>query len=310
MGHQSAVIEVEDLVAEYGKGKTRVRAVDGISFSVQPGECVGFIGANGAGKSTTMKALMGFLFPSSGRVEVFGEPAGTTASRQRIGYLPEVALYYPFMKARELLQLYGGLHGMTNKDLRRRIPEMLARVGLEGKGDVLLKHFSKGMQQRLGIAQSLIAEPELLIFDELSSGLDPLGRHDLRGVLLELKQSGRTVFFSSHELTEVETLCDRVLMVHKGRVVRSAAVSDIMQPLNRYQIRFETNGAGVPQSIETLGPVRNGDVYELNFHDVTTYSDALAALTSRDCRILSTASQSSTLEDYFIDLVRDTAVPS
>ena len=310
MGHHQSVIEVEDLVAEYGKGKTRVRAVDGISFTVQPGECVGFIGANGAGKSTTMKALMGFLFPASGRVEVFGEPAGTTASRRRIGYLPEVALYYPFMKARELLQLYGGLQGMTNRDLRRRIPDMLERVGLEGKGDILLKHFSKGMQQRLGIAQSLIAEPELLIFDELSSGLDPLGRHDLRGVLLELKQSGRTVFFSSHELTEVATLCDRVLMVHQGRVVRSAAVSDILQPLNRYQIRFEVNGLGVPRSIETLGPVRDGTVYELNLHDVSTYSDALAVLTSQDCRILSTASQSSSLEDYFIDLVRDAAVTS
>jgi ABC-2 type transport system ATP-binding protein len=211
------------------------------------------------------------------------------------------------MKARELLELYGGLHGVSRRELKRMIPDILDRVGLGGRGNILLKQFSKGMQQRLGIAQSLIAEPELLIFDELSSGLDPLGRHDLRDVLLDLKQGGRTVFFSSHELTEVETLCDRVLMVHRGRIVKSAAVADLMQPLNRYQIRFDTNGSGIPAPIEALGPVRSGDAYELDLHDVNTYSDTLAALTSRDCRILSTASQSSSLEDYFISLIRENA---
>lgn len=221
------VVSVEDLVVEYGKGKKRVRAVDGVSFDVYRGECVGFIGANGAGKSTTIKTLMGFMFPVSGRAEVFGREAGTPVSRQRMGYLPEVALYYPFMKARELLSMYGGLSGVSRRVLRMRIPEVLEKVGLGGKGEILMKNFSKGMQQRLGIAQALIAEPELLIFDELSSGLDPLGRHDLRSILMELKALGRTVFFSSHELTEVETLCDRVLMIHEGRIIRSATISEM-----------------------------------------------------------------------------------
>jgi ABC-2 type transport system ATP-binding protein len=236
-------IEVNELCVEYGKGGKRLRAVDGISFEVQKGECVGFIGANGAGKSTTIKTLMGFMFPSSGRAEAFGRPAGDPRSRQRIGYLPEVALYYPFMKARELLHLYGGLSGMPRRERRERIGPLLEQVGLGGRDGDLLSSFSKGMQQRLGIAQALMADPELLILDELSSGLDPLGRHDLREVLQELKRAGRTIFFSSHELTEVETLCDRVLIIHQGRIVQTARVSELQAasanaPLEDHFIRL------------------------------------------------------------------------
>lgn len=222
-----SVIEVSDLVVEYGKGAKKTRAVNGLSFSVKAGECVGFIGANGAGKSSTMKAMMGFLFPVSGKTKVFGLPPGLAESRQRIGYLPEVALYYPFMKARELLELYGGLQGIPAGEIKSRIEKALARVGLDGRGETLLKNYSKGMQQRLGIAQAIIADPELMIFDEMSSGLDPIGRHDLRNVLLELKRAGRTLFFSSHELSEVEALCDRVVIIHRGKLVRDATLADL-----------------------------------------------------------------------------------
>lgn len=223
------VINVQNLEAFYGKGAKRTHALRGISFQVKSGECVGFIGANGAGKSTTIKILMGFRFPDAGEARVFGEPAGGTASRERIGYLPEVALYYPFMKARELLELYGGLAGLSREVLKERIPGLLEEVGLGGRGDELLKTFSKGMQQRLGIAQSLIARPDLLIYDELSSGLDPLGRYDLRELLKRLKQEGRTLFFSSHELNEVEELCDRVVMIHKGRIVRDGPLAELKE---------------------------------------------------------------------------------
>ena len=301
------VIEVENLVVEYGKGASAFRAVDGMSFSVSEGECVGFIGANGAGKSTTIKSLMGFLFPTAGRLRVFGVSAGDVRGRRRTGYLPEVALYYPFMKAGELLELYGGLQGLSARDLRTRIPEVLDKVGLAGRAKQLLKSFSKGMQQRLGIAQALIADPELLIFDELCSGLDPLGRRDLRDLLVELKKAGRTVFFSSHELSEVESLCDRVLMVHQGRIVRSAAVEEMLQPLNRYVITFQTNGAGVPASIEALPVARRGETYEVTVTDVDTYTRTLSDLASHRCRLIRTASETRSLEDYFIELVRGTA---
>lgn len=210
------VLSVQNLVVEYpGKGAP-VRAVNGLSFEVKAGECVGFIGPNGAGKSSTMKSLMGFIFPASGGVRVFGMPAGSVESKLRIGYLPEVTLYYPFLRGVELLRLYGGLQRVPNAVLDTRIPALLEQVGLQNVGSKLIRDYSKGMQQRLGIAQALIAEPECLIFDELSSGLDPVGRHDLRRVLLSLKERGVTIFFSSHELYEVEALCDRVIAIHRG----------------------------------------------------------------------------------------------
>lgn len=244
------VIDVKNLQAFYGRKQKRTHALRGISFQVREGECVGFIGANGAGKSTTLKILMGFRFPDGGSVEVFGQSAGAAASRERIGYLPEVALYYPFMKARELLELYGGLSGLSRDALKERIPGLLEEVGLAGRGEELLKTFSKGMQQRLGIAQSLVAHPDLLIYDELSSGLDPLGRHDLRELLKKLKAEGRTLFFSSHELGEVEELCDRVVMIHQGRILRDGPLSELMaecgqRSLEEFYIQTlkEENGA-------------------------------------------------------------------
>ncbi len=305
MGESVPVIEVRDLIVDYGKGAKRHRAVNGISFAVAPGECVGFIGANGAGKSTTMKTLMGFTFPTSGSVSMFGQPCGTAESRQRVGYLPEVALYYPFMKARELLELYGGLSGLTKGQLAERIPSTLARVGLEGRGEKLLREFSKGMQQRLGIAQAIIADPELLIFDELSSGLDPVGRFDLREVLLELKRRGRTIFFSSHELSEVETLCDRVIMIHRGRVVTQATVRELMKPLNVFEISFRLpDGKVAPPEVSRFSPARDGEVLTVRIPEVDAYSAAVSALSQASIGIQATSSKMRSIEEYFIDLVR------
>lgn len=250
MAEKPPVIEVRNLVIEYGRGQKKTRAVEDVSFSVQEGECVGFIGANGAGKTSTIKSIMGFLFPQSGELRVFGDKAGTVESRRRIGYLPEVALYYPFMKARELLELYGGLHGLSRKELNEKIPPLLEKIGLAGKGETLLRNFSKGMQQRLGIAQAIIADPEALIFDELSSGLDPIGRFDLRNVLLDLKARRRTIFFSSHELTEVETLCDRVIIIHKGRIIKESTLDDLKKStgartLEEYYIKLIEDMEGI-----------------------------------------------------------------
>ncbi len=220
-------IEVIDLCVSYGRGTKRIPAVEGVSFAVEPGECVGFIGANGAGKSTTIKALMGFLYPDQGDARLFGYPAGHPDGRRSVGYLPEVALYYPFMRAAELLTLYGSLSGMNRADLKRRIPVVLEQVGLAGREKELLRTFSKGMQQRLGIAQALIAEPALLVLDEVSAGLDPLGRHDLRELLNQLKEQGCTIFFSSHELTEVESLCHRVLLIDRGRLIKQVTQAEL-----------------------------------------------------------------------------------
>lgn len=300
------VLEVQDLVVDYGRGAKKTRAVEGMSFSIRAGECVGFVGPNGAGKSTTIKAIMGFLFPASGKVTVFGEKAGTVASRERIGYLPEVALYYPFMKARELLELYGGLDRMTREELAKRIPPLMEEVGLGGRGEVLLRNFSKGMQQRLGIAQAIISDPELLVFDELSSGLDPIGRYDLRQVLLKLKERGRTIFFSSHELTEVEDLCDRVLIVHKGRCIQEKRVEDLMHPLNRFTIVFAMNPGGQARELTqgyTLTTEGEGR-FRCEINGAEEYAEVLQRLSNAGATILEARAEQVSLEKYFMDLIR------
>lgn len=301
------VIEVENLVVEYGRGPHRTRAVNGLSFQVNPGECVGFIGANGAGKSTTMKTLMGFIFPTSGSARVFGEPATEGKSRQRIGYLPEVALYYPFMKARELLELYGGLHGLSRADLKKKIPEMLDKVGLGGKGENLLKNFSKGMQQRLGIAQSLIAEPEALFFDELSSGLDPIGRYELRDLLVELKSQGRTIFFSSHELSEVESLCDRALIIHRGEAVKEGTVEELLQSSRSIDLEFSLKEPSVaPESMRAKMIQDDHGKFHLEIKANESLPDIVAQLAAWGAEGIRPQIKNNALEEYYMQIIRET----
>jgi ABC-2 type transport system ATP-binding protein len=214
-------LHIENLSVGYKKGWFGPvnRVVHSLNLSVRPGEVVGFLGPNGAGKSSTIKSIMGFVMPETGSVSIFGHPAGSTLAKAKIGYLPEVALYYPFLTPMETLTLYGRLQGLGGKALQDEAMELLARVGLKGKEKLQLKTFSKGMQQRLGIAQALLGSPDLLVLDEVSSGLDPVGRRHLRHVLNEIKETGTTIFFSSHELDEVAQLCDRVLLIANGRAV-------------------------------------------------------------------------------------------
>lgn len=221
-------LHIESLCVGYRKGlfaKPR-RVVHDLTLSVAPGEVVGFLGPNGAGKSSTIKALMGFVAPESGQASIFGHPAGSTPAKAKVGYLPEVALYYPFLTPLETLRLYGRLQGLSGSALEDEASALLGRVGLTGKERQQLKTFSKGMQQRLGIAQALLGSPDLLVLDEVTSGLDPLGRRELRRLLHEIKQNGTTIFFSSHELDEVAQLCDRVILISNGRVVDERVVDD------------------------------------------------------------------------------------
>lgn len=222
-------IEVEDLVIQYARSsKETFRAVDGLSFRVQEGEIVGFLGVNGAGKTSTIRALMGFQPPHSGRIRLFGAPADLATAREQVGFLPETALYSPYLTPAETLHLHGALHGIDPAIRELRVQELLEQVGLAEKARVLNRTLSKGMLQRVGIAQALLSRPRLLILDEVSSGLDPIGRRDLRRLLKEEQSRGCTIFFSSHQLSEVETICDRILILHQGRLIAERAMLEIM----------------------------------------------------------------------------------
>jgi ABC-2 type transport system ATP-binding protein len=211
------------------RGQSEIVAVADLTLKVDEGEVVGFIGPNGAGKTTTIKTLMGFIFPTSGTAKVLGFEAGSKLARARTGYLPEVARYYPFMTAEEILRLYGRLQGMRTKQIREAVPRLISQVGLTGFEKLRLRNFSRGMLQRVGLAQAVMGDPDLLILDEVTSGLDPVGRRDLRDILTGFKTRGKTVFFSSHELSEVAKLCDRVILIDEGMVIQEKSMQEIME---------------------------------------------------------------------------------
>jgi ABC-2 type transport system ATP-binding protein len=225
------IVELNKLRVEYpaqGSGQPRKVAVKDLDLIVQAGEVFGFLGPNGAGKTTTMNVLLGFVNPTGGQARLFGVDVRQPIARQRIGYLPELTYYYKFLTAEELLRFYGKIFDIPHAEINRRIDSLLKLVELEGARKRPIKTYSKGMQQRIGIAQALINNPELLILDEPTSGLDPLGRMKVREIIQRLKNEGKTVFFSSHELGEVETVCDRVAIVNQGELKVAGKVSDLI----------------------------------------------------------------------------------
>jgi ABC-2 type transport system ATP-binding protein len=218
-----SAVDIDSVSRSFGS----VKAVDGLSLALAPGEIVGFLGTNGAGKTTTIKMTLGLLAPTSGTVKVLGGDPSDPHVRAHIGYMPEVATYYPYLNARELLAFYGGICGLDAKTVRLRADSLLESVGLADAAKRPLKTYSKGMLQRAGIAQALLSDPDLLVLDEPFTGLDPLARIHFRELLRGLKERGKTIFFSSHELGETELLCDRVAIMKKGHCVYQGPVKDI-----------------------------------------------------------------------------------
>jgi ABC-2 type transport system ATP-binding protein len=226
----ATILKTEKLRVEYRSREMRQGikvALAGLDLEVHAGEIFGFLGPNGAGKTTTMNVLLGFVPSSSGSASLFGIDVRQPIARQRIGYLPELTYYYKFLTAEELLRFYAKIFGLARAEMEKRIADLLKLVELEPAAKRPIKSYSKGMQQRVGIAQALINNPDLLILDEPTSGLDPLGRMKVREIIQRLKSEGKTVFFSSHELGEVETVCDRVAIIHHGELKAVGSVAEI-----------------------------------------------------------------------------------
>ena len=228
----SVILKTDKLRVEYKSRELGLAvkvALNGLNLEVSTGEVFGFLGPNGAGKTTTINCLLGFVPPTSGAASLFGIDVRQPIARRRIGYLPEMTYYYKFLTGEELLRFYARIFGLKGAEAERRIDETLKLVELDAARRRLIKTYSKGMQQRVGLAQALINNPDLLILDEPTSGLDPLGRMKVRDIIQRLKSEGKPVFFSSHELGEVETVCDRVAIIAEGNLKASGRVAEIMQ---------------------------------------------------------------------------------
>jgi ABC-2 type transport system ATP-binding protein len=226
------IVETKNLRVEFraqSSGQAKKVAVNDLNLSIRAGEVFGFLGPNGAGKTTTMNVLLGFVNATSGAAFLFGVDVREPIARQRIGYLPELTYYYKFLTAEELLRFYARIFGIPRAEADRRIDQLLKLVELESARKRPIKTYSKGMQQRVGLAQALINNPDLLILDEPTSGLDPIGRMKVREIIQRLKNEGKTVFFSSHELGEVETVCDRVAIINQGELKVEGRVADLIE---------------------------------------------------------------------------------
>jgi ABC-2 type transport system ATP-binding protein len=304
-----SVIEIKELVKDFQVGfwrKRPVRAVDHLSLSVEAGEVFGFLGPNGAGKTTTLKILMGLLRPTSGSACILGQPADCVAMRSRIGYLPENPYFYDYLTAPELLTYVGRLFGLRNPELERKVDSLLERVGLSGARKVQLRRFSKGMVQRIGIAQAIINDPEIVFLDEPMSGLDPLGRREVREVISSLKARGVTVFFSSHILPDVESLCDRVAILNKGRLQQAGALQDILKvEISGHEVILAQVQDSVRESLETLADSaeRVGDRLKLRAANSGQLRTLLSSAFSHGAELISANPIRPSLEEHFFQQV-------
>jgi ABC-2 type transport system ATP-binding protein len=308
-----AAIETEGLTKDYRVGFWRprpYRALDALTLRVESGEVFGFLGPNGAGKSTTLKLLMQLIFPTHGSARILDRPAGDVSVRRRIGFLAENPYYYDYLTAEELLTYFARLFGYAPADATARVSRALDQVGLGAERRLRLRQFSKGMVQRVGLAQALVNEPEVVFLDEPMSGLDPLGRRDVRDLILALKARGCTVFFSSHILSDAEALCDRVAIVAQGKLAAAGRLDELLA--------FELQGwelviAAVPSDLHAALASRFARVTPLSHGRVALQLAAaaepdrvMAGLRAEGARIESLNPIRHSLEDFFMAHVRDT----
>jgi ABC-2 type transport system ATP-binding protein len=302
-----SVIEVRGLAKSYPTGfwRRRVRVLSDVSFTVGSNEVVGFLGANGAGKTTTLKILNGLAFPDAGDARIFGEPCGgRPEGRRRIGFMPEQPYFYEYLTGEEFLSLCGRLNGMEGRAIRPKLEVMLARVGLEGAGKTAIRKYSKGMMQRLGIAQALFHDPELVILDEPMSGLDPMGRIEVRKIISDLKAAGKTVFFSTHIVSDVEALCDRVVLLDRGMKIAEGTVAELVGGEVRYvEIVFSPPPDVSLLAAEGISPERatlSGDSLVLRAGDVEEANRWISGLGGRGARLRTMTEAKRGLEEIYV----------
>lgn len=277
------------------------RALHPLHLTVEDGEIFGFLGPNGAGKTTTLKMLMGLVFPTAGTARILGRDWTEPEVKAQIGFLPEQPYFYDYLTAHELLGYYGQLSGVPAKERNRRVNEVLTRVGLTDVKGVQLRKFSKGMLQRAGIAQAILHDPKVVFFDEPMSGLDPLGRREVRDLMEQLKHEGKTVFFSTHILSDAEALCDRVAIIHKGELRGVGAVEDLTAGVQG-KVEVVWQGTQIPASMKALGADCHvsGDTVRAVLPD-NQQDAAIDALRRERLRLIAITPLRTSLEAYFVE---------
>jgi len=306
-----AAIEILGLEKTYHVGFWRKRpkcALRPLHLSVEQGEIFGFLGPNGAGKTTTLKLLMGLVFPTGGSARILGMEINDPRMKAQIGFLPEQPYFYDYLTANELLEYYAQLSGVPAPERRRKTSEVLSRVGLQDAGGTQLRKFSKGMLQRVGIAQAILHEPKVLFFDEPMSGLDPMGRREVRDLMEELKQQGKTVFFSTHILSDAESLCDRVAVIHLGELRGVGAVADLTSSVEG-KVEIVWHGSSVPASLKSLTSECHvtGDTVRALVREANQDA-AIDALRREGLRIVSVTPVRTSLEEYFMRKLKPSEV--
>lgn len=303
-------IEISGLTKDFPVGFWRPkmrRSLENLTFHVEDGEVFGFLGPNGAGKTTTIKLLIGLIFPTSGTAQVRGRSIEDIGMHSEIGYMPEQPYFYDYLTARELLDYYARFANYGKAERRERVGKFLERVGLSAAADVQLRKFSKGMLQRVGIAQAILHDPPVVILDEPMSGLDPVGRREVRDIILDLKRNGRTVFFSTHILSDAEMLCDRVAVLAGGKLQGVGAPREIVAMKSQsMEILFEMpEGRKLPPALAESAMLIGGRT-RVSVTDAALYA-TLEQLRGCQARILSVSPVHPTLEDYFFQLIGGSA---
>ena len=297
-------IETENLTKEYPYGFLNLKkraSLEGLNLQVETGEVFGFIGPNGAGKSTTIKLLMRLIFPTAGTARILGKPISDIEMHRNIGYLPEQPYFYDYLTAMEVLDYFARFHDLSAGNRKERVQRMLKKVGLETAGKIQLRKYSKGMLQRVGMAQAILHDPKVVILDEPMSGLDPIGRREVRDIILELKREGKTVMFSTHILSDAEMLCDRVGVIVGGKLRGVGAPEQLVDVKTQgMEILFELKGQSAAPCVAKA--TRTGDRYRLQVPEEELYA-AIEQLRAAGAKILSVAQVKATLEEFFISLV-------
>jgi ABC-2 type transport system ATP-binding protein len=298
-------IEIEKLTKDYPYGFLNLkerRSLEDLTMQVESGEVFGFLGPNGAGKTTAIKLLMRLIFPTSGTARILGKSIEDVSMHEEIGYLPEQPYFYDYLTAAELLEYFARFHKRTAADRRERVQRMLKKVGLETAKKIQLRKYSKGMLQRVGLAQAILHDPQVVVLDEPMSGLDPLGRREVRDIILELKKEGRTILFSTHILSDAEMLCDRVGVIVGGKLRGVGAPGEMVGVQTQgMEVLFELDETG--RNFPLLAKAaRTGERYRVQLQESELYP-ALEELKASGARILSVAQIKPTLEEFFMNLV-------